>query len=175
MNIYMICTLWTPFQAERDWKNSYREILLIPLYIFYSLWSQLNPKKFSIILRSQFNYHTVPVTTFNISGNVFIQKRHSTFWKCQDWENFVVIVLGIRHGKVDKLIQSSKTNFKSSCYCHISWDTLYIMRVRLSLKHWFYTISIKEKSFATNIIFLSHYLCNLMMFIFDILHLDYLI
>ena len=33
----MICTLWTPFQAERDWKNSYREILLIPLYIFYSL------------------------------------------------------------------------------------------------------------------------------------------
>ena len=38
MNIYMICTLWTPFQAERDWKNSYREILLIPLYIFYSLW-----------------------------------------------------------------------------------------------------------------------------------------
>ena len=37
MNIYMICTLWTPFQAERDWKNSYREILLIPLYIFYSL------------------------------------------------------------------------------------------------------------------------------------------
>ena len=36
----MICTLWTPFQAERDWKNSYREILLIPLYIlFYSLWS----------------------------------------------------------------------------------------------------------------------------------------
>ena len=38
MNICMICTLWTPFQAERDWKNSYREILLIPLYIFYSLW-----------------------------------------------------------------------------------------------------------------------------------------
>ena len=37
MNTYMICTLWTPFQAERDWKNSYREILLIPLYIFYSL------------------------------------------------------------------------------------------------------------------------------------------
>jgi len=32
VNIYMICTLWTPFQAERDWKNSYREILLIPLY-----------------------------------------------------------------------------------------------------------------------------------------------
>ena len=21
MNIYMICTLWTPFQAERDWKK----------------------------------------------------------------------------------------------------------------------------------------------------------
>ena len=41
MNIYMICTLWTPFQAERDWKNSYREILLIPLYIFYSLWMQI--------------------------------------------------------------------------------------------------------------------------------------
>ena len=40
MNIYMICTLWTPFQAERDWKNSYWEILLIPLYIFYSLWWQ---------------------------------------------------------------------------------------------------------------------------------------
>ena len=38
MKIYMICTLWTPFQAERDWQNSYREILLIPLYIFYSLW-----------------------------------------------------------------------------------------------------------------------------------------
>jgi len=38
VNIYMICTLWTPFQPERDWKNSYREILLIPLYIFYSLW-----------------------------------------------------------------------------------------------------------------------------------------
>ena len=38
MNIYMICTLWTPFQAKRDWKNSYREIFLIPLYIFYSLW-----------------------------------------------------------------------------------------------------------------------------------------
>ena len=37
MNIYIICTLWTPFQAERDWKISYREILLIPLYIFYSL------------------------------------------------------------------------------------------------------------------------------------------
>ena len=36
----MICTLWTPFQAERDWTNSYREILLIPLYIFYSLWLQ---------------------------------------------------------------------------------------------------------------------------------------
>jgi len=30
VNIYMICTLWTPFQAERDWTNSYREILLIP-------------------------------------------------------------------------------------------------------------------------------------------------
>ena len=42
MNIFMICTLWTPFQAERDWKNSYREILLIPLYIFYSLWVKLN-------------------------------------------------------------------------------------------------------------------------------------
>ena len=37
----MICTLWTPFQAERDWKNSYREILLILLYIFYSLWLYL--------------------------------------------------------------------------------------------------------------------------------------
>ena len=36
----MICTLWTPLQAERDWKNSYREILLIPLYIFYSLCLQ---------------------------------------------------------------------------------------------------------------------------------------
>ena len=41
MNIYMICTLWTPLQAERDYQNSYREILLIPLYIFYSLWLQL--------------------------------------------------------------------------------------------------------------------------------------
>ena len=40
MNIYMICTLWPPIQAERDWKNSYREILLIPLYIFYSLCIQ---------------------------------------------------------------------------------------------------------------------------------------
>ena len=28
MNIYMICTLWTPFQAERDWKNSYREMVV---------------------------------------------------------------------------------------------------------------------------------------------------
>ena len=37
----MICTLWTPFQAERDWKKSYREILLILLYIFYSLWLYL--------------------------------------------------------------------------------------------------------------------------------------
>jgi len=44
VNIYMICTLWTPFQAEKDWKNSYREILLIPLYIFYSLWLQREKK-----------------------------------------------------------------------------------------------------------------------------------
>ena len=36
----MICTLWTPFQAERDWQNSYRRIVKIPLqYIFYSLCS----------------------------------------------------------------------------------------------------------------------------------------
>ena len=39
LHIIVICTLWTPFQAERDWKNSYREILQIPLqYVFYSLW-----------------------------------------------------------------------------------------------------------------------------------------
>ena len=25
-----------------------------------------------------------------------------------------------------KLIQILKTTFKSSCYCHVSWDTLYI-------------------------------------------------
>ena len=37
MNIYMICTLWTPFQAERDWKNLYREILFIALYILFSM------------------------------------------------------------------------------------------------------------------------------------------
>ena len=50
MNIYMICTLWTLFQAERDWKNSYREILLIPLYIVYSLWLKL----FSSCINSEF-------------------------------------------------------------------------------------------------------------------------
>ena len=27
MNIYVICTLWTTFQAERDWQNSYRRIV----------------------------------------------------------------------------------------------------------------------------------------------------
>ena len=25
--LYMICTLWNPFQTERDWQNSYRVIL----------------------------------------------------------------------------------------------------------------------------------------------------
>jgi len=44
VNIYMICTLWTPFQAERDWKHSYREILLIPLYI-YILFSMISGSK----------------------------------------------------------------------------------------------------------------------------------
>ena len=62
MNICMTCTLWTPFQAERDWKNSYREILLIPLYIFYSLWIyQTNlqniPDKYSEYTRQTFRLY----------------------------------------------------------------------------------------------------------------------
>ena len=52
MNIYMICTLWTPFQAERDWKNSYREILFIPLYIFYSLcWESRIAWKLNLLIK----------------------------------------------------------------------------------------------------------------------------
>ena len=42
MNIYMICTLWTPFQAERDWKKSYREISKFPSNI-YSILFENNP------------------------------------------------------------------------------------------------------------------------------------
>ena len=39
MNIYMICTLWTPFQTERDWKNSYRDSLNSPLiYALFSMY-----------------------------------------------------------------------------------------------------------------------------------------
>ena len=39
MNIYMICTLWTPFQAERNWQHSYpRDFLNSTLiYILFSL------------------------------------------------------------------------------------------------------------------------------------------
>ena len=42
MNIYMICTILTPFQAERDWKNSYRYSLNSPLiYILFSMFIPL--------------------------------------------------------------------------------------------------------------------------------------
>ena len=37
----------------------------------------------------------------SFSGNLKAQKRQTTFWKCQDYENFVVTVLRIIHGKVD--------------------------------------------------------------------------
>ena len=29
--------------------------------------------------------------------------------------------------KCCKLLKRSKTTFKSSCYCHVSWDTLYLI------------------------------------------------
>ena len=34
--------------------------------------SQMNPKKFSIILHSQFNYHTLPVTPFKGTESVIL-------------------------------------------------------------------------------------------------------
>ena len=44
MNISMICTLQTTFQAERDWKNAYREISKFPSNI-YSILYDLKSKK----------------------------------------------------------------------------------------------------------------------------------
>ena len=67
MNIYMIRTLWTPFQAERDWKNLYRETLLIPLYIFYSLWPKyfsekkdFEKKSYNLALKKSFGKKSYP-------------------------------------------------------------------------------------------------------------------
>ena len=69
---------------------------------------------------------------FNIFGNIDSTKKQTTFWKSQDSENLWIIGLKIipcdRRSTVKclKLIQILKTTLKSSCYCHVSWDTLYI-------------------------------------------------
>ena len=57
-----------------------------------------------------------------ISGYIEIIKNQTTFWKCQDYFTYKIRF----SNKCRKLFQESKTTFNLSCYCHVSWDTLYI-------------------------------------------------
>ena len=65
---YMICTLWTPFQAERDWQNSFpRDFLNSTLiYILFSLASiEKSLCKFETLVYSPH------ITQFNWFSNLY--------------------------------------------------------------------------------------------------------
>jgi len=66
----------------------------------------------------------------HISSNIKSTKRQTTFWKCLNYGCFEVTISMILLLKLSWQIiasnQKSKTTFKSSCYCHVSWD-VYLM------------------------------------------------
>ena len=95
----MICTLWTPFQAEREWKSSYREILLIPLYIFYSFskfYKYVGWRNNEVVCKRNFNWLSIyrvecPIHngTFKtivwssmkkISMSIILENEYFQFW-----------------------------------------------------------------------------------------------
>ena len=68
MNIYMNCTLWTPFQAERDWQNSYRGIVSIPFYEYSLFCAYGNKQMYSLRLykyRDSYVLYTLTVQLFS--------------------------------------------------------------------------------------------------------------
>ena len=83
MNIYMICTLWTPFQAERDWKSSYREISKFPSNIYYILFGQAI---FTTVPMKRLSDQLKKIPSFLLLEKKFIVIISPLFWiKCKKY------------------------------------------------------------------------------------------
>jgi len=91
VNIYMICTLWTPFQAERDWKNSFSlwvsdiqtfDFLLKPFFLGYS--REKSKTGFSILE----NRDSLPFMYINLEWRAKFQ-NYRLYIRDSDWLNFI--------------------------------------------------------------------------------------
>ena len=119
MNIYMICTLWTPFQAERDWKNSYREILLIPLYIFYSLcFAYISYLCLFIYLCIEHIYMKISVAIINVPSIYW--------WDFNDDSNYKITFINEINEICTKCILIIYISYHIYIYMKISWEHRYI-------------------------------------------------
>ena len=128
MNIYMICTLWTPFQAERDWKNSNRDILQIPLlYIEYgtNIWYQYgtNIKYIFLCFNAKSNYDLIHQHFNNLK-----KKKLETNCPRNKYFNELRITLGL---KGTDWVFGTNWNFLITIYLQPDDVNLWYSKLRL--------------------------------------------
>ena len=112
----MICTLWTPFQAERDWKSSYREILLIPLYILFSMvthfyFKDVKNRKIWIFHPHYWIFWDKYILTYRVDqkGREFYYDAKLKYKAIKIWLNENLFILCLLFYKRTKFIQLQRT------------------------------------------------------------------